>query len=78
MDQSNIYDFLGVESDPLFNKISKLKKGHGFSTGDIKVLLNQYGIYELITADEHEGFLNMLDCYKFVNTFGGEINEKRN
>lgn len=77
MDQSNIYDFLGIESDPLFNKISKLKKGQRISMGNIKILLNEFGIYELITTDEHEGFSSMLSCYKSVNELcfkGGVMN----
>lgn len=70
MEQANIYDFLGVESDPLFNKISRLKKGQAFIAGDVKITLNNHEIYELSTKDEHEGFSNMLDCYKCISEMG--------
>lgn len=73
MDQSNIYDFLGIESDPLFRDISRLEKGQTLDLGEIKVIFNEYGIYEIATENMHEGFINAGACYERVSELGADL-----
>lgn len=64
MVQLCIYDYLGLESDPIYQTIYMLKKGQESSVSNIKILFNQYGLYEVSTDVIHEGFTCPEDCYE--------------
>lgn len=70
MVQTTIYDFIGFRSDDLFNKISRLNKGQALNLGNIKIHLNKFGIYELLTTDRHEAFNSVMQCYTRVSELG--------
>jgi len=61
--QTDIYTFLGMDKDPLFNRITRLKSGESLEIGEVKILLNQNGIYELETESLHECFMTHKQLY---------------
>lgn len=67
MEQTQIYEFLGVDRDPLFYKISNLQVGQAVELGDIRVLLNKQGLYELETEDSHECFRTLSQLYDGIS-----------
>ncbi|WP_026908924.1 hypothetical protein [Paucisalibacillus globulus] len=71
MNQTMIYDYLGFETDPMYLKLKQLKKGQRTSLGSLTILLNNSGLYEVVTDDLHDAFINIKECYKFLkNVFG--------
>lgn len=63
MKQMNVYHYLGIESDPIFNIISRLKAGQVVELGDMKIQLNSNGLYELESELRHECFRNEQEIY---------------
>lgn len=72
MEQTYIYEYLGVETDPVFQAISKLKKDQSIVLGMIHVTLNQFGLYEVMTEVAHECFRTLQDCYKHICMLSGD------
>lgn len=64
MNQTMIYDFLGLDTDPLWNKLKSLEKGQRIIFEMFSVSLNSSGIYEVSSEESHDGFSNIKDCYK--------------
>lgn len=73
MVQTNIYEYLDIESDPVLINISSLKKGQQYVIDSIKVQLNLYGIYEIETSDIHDSFSDIMDCYWYVSKLIDEV-----
>lgn len=77
MKQIQLYEYLGISNDPIFNQIKDLKK-----KGSVKVqlpeflliiTLNSWGIYEVSNEEFHESFSQINDCYEFVSEYLNEI-----
>lgn len=45
MEQTHIYNFLGMNDDPIFNRILQLEKGRKVDLGGIFIILNENGLY---------------------------------
>jgi len=69
MEQSTIYDFLGIENDPIFNIINNLQKGQEINLGGVSILLNQTGLYEMETEFSHDCFYSKKHVYHGVSKF---------
>lgn len=67
MEQTHIYHYLGLDNDPIFNKITQLKAGQAVIIGEIKVLLNKHGLYEVETSARHECFSSQKQVYDGVS-----------
>lgn len=62
--QTNIYEFLEVDTDPLFMKIESLKNGQSFVVENYEVLMNNFDFYEIFSCSSHEVFSTKEKCYK--------------
>lgn len=69
MEQTDIYEFLGMNSDPVFNQISNLKVGQAVELGGVKVLLNNQNLYEVETELYHECFCSKRQVYDGLSKF---------
>jgi len=72
MTQNTIYDYLGNDNDPVYQKIRQLNKGDVVALDDAEVSLNIHGIYEVSTEEYHEPFSDLNSCYRFVCDLLGE------
>ncbi|SDY29294.1 hypothetical protein [Salimicrobium album] len=64
MSQSNIYDFLSVDQDPLYQKIQSLQTGESYDLNDqTEIHCNAHGLYEVIAKETEQAFSSLEDCY---------------
>jgi hypothetical protein len=66
MEQIMIYDYLGSNDDPVYEKLSKLKNGESFVMDGLNVSHNEFGLYEIATENTHDCYGNMTECYDSV------------
>ena len=66
MQQVMIYEYLGTEEDPVFTKISDLDRSKTIELEDMELSLNSFGLYEISNESIHEGFSDIMSCYKFI------------
>ena len=69
MEQTDIYDYLGIENDPIFNIINHLKAGQAIDLGGVIISLNNNGLYEMETLVAHECFSSKRKIYDVVSRF---------
>lgn len=69
MNQLNIYDHIGIQSDPLMQKLEQLKSGNSVALEDMKVSLNHSGLYEISTEHTHDCCRDLKRCYDYVNNY---------
>jgi len=69
MEQTHIYDYLGMENDPIFNIINHLKIGQAVDLGGVVISLNNNGLYEMETSVDHECFSSKKQVYDGVSKF---------
>ncbi len=67
MEQINLYDYLGVEDDPIYIMLSRLKNGYTVVFEDVHVTKNDFGLFELASNQLHEVFSDIRSCYKYVS-----------
>ena len=67
--QTCLFDFLNIETDPVYQKIQFLNKGDQVVITPFIVQYTEFGIYEISSNDIHEPFNNLNDCYKALNHF---------
>lgn len=68
-DQLNIYDHIGIQSDPLMQKLKQLNRGQSVALDDLEITLNQSGLYEISTEETHDCCGNLKRCYDYVNNY---------
>lgn len=77
MQQIQLYEYLGINNDPIFNQIKDLKKRGSMKVqlpeSVLIITLNSWGIYEVSNEELHESFSQINDCYEFVNEYLNEI-----
>lgn len=66
VEQINVYELLGNNIDPIYEKLSRLQKGETIELDDMRVTLNEFGLYELSGDSLHECFQDLMKCYQFV------------
>ncbi|WP_017187238.1 hypothetical protein [Alkalibacillus haloalkaliphilus] len=66
MQQTTIYDYIGIETDPVFKKIKHLKEGQSVELGHAIVTKNEFGLYELETKSDHETADDLVDFYNKI------------
>lgn len=66
MEQLNVYDLLGDDTDPVYKSLLNLKKGESITLEDMDLSLNHFGIYELSSETWQECFRDIMDCYRFI------------
>lgn len=73
MHQTIIYEFLGIEHDPIFKLVDSLKMGDSVKFNQVTISLNQFGIYEVISHKKHDGFDKKHKCYEhLINNYFSE------
>lgn len=66
MDNINIYELIGLESDPVYNQLSHLKKNEEIIIeSNIIKLTGRF--YEVMNEEVHEAFRDKISCYQFLN-----------
>lgn len=70
--QTGIYEYLGVDEDPIYQSISKLDKGQKVLLGSICVTLNIFGLYEVETEESHDSFATLENCYQSICEINGD------
>ncbi|GAA0471766.1 hypothetical protein [Alkalibacillus silvisoli] len=66
MQQTTIYDYIGIETDPVYKRIKHLEKGESIKLGHATVTKNEFGLYELETNSEHESAHDLIDFYNKI------------
>ena len=61
----NLFEFVGVDSDPVYQAVSNLQTGEVFEIDNIKITRSKF--YELESAIEHVPFSDMLSCYHYLS-----------
>lgn len=69
MEQTHIYNFLGMNDDPIFNQILRLEKGRKVDLGGIFITLNESGLYELETFYHHECYRTKKQLYDGLSRY---------
>lgn len=72
MEQTFIYEYIGVHCDPIFEMISALNEGQVIVIGNIKILLNTFNLYEVSTHSTHDSFRSLDSCYKRICELNGD------
>ncbi len=69
MQQSNVYEYLGKEFDPLFHVICNMQQCCSKHIPEIKVTIirNRHGLYEIDSKSNHECYLTKEKLYDCVN-----------
>lgn len=65
--QTNIYEFLGFECDPIFKEILKLDKGSVCKINHITIKLNEQDLYEIETKHDHQAFTSKKQVYDHLS-----------
>lgn len=79
VEQMNVFDYIGVENDLLFQSLKKLERGDAvvFGTDDARVVVrfNAFGLYEIVSDKKkvHEGFSDIKACYRFLSSLGVDL-----
>lgn len=65
VEQTNLYEFLGLSNDPLFNQIERLGEGEEIRIDSFNIRkTNKF--YEVENDEIHEGFKTLSKCYSFI------------
>ena len=61
----NIYEFCGLEYDPLYQRLQQVDSEHCIQLGNCIVSVDKF--YEIQCEEFHELFHDKSDCYNFLN-----------
>lgn len=65
MQNTNLFEFIGIESDPVHQRLAQLQVGDSFVVDGICVSLHKF--YEVESDMEHVPFRDMFDCYRYLS-----------
>lgn len=68
VEQLNIFYEFGLENDPFYCQLLNLKKNEVLSFGNLEVVKNNRGLYEISNNEIHDCFSNVMDCYKKIES----------
>jgi|GEM_PF-1543614 len=66
--QTHVYEYLGKESDPLYNEILSLQINQSVDVQGIRITRTTFEMYEMESKSFHEGFTSSQSIYKRVST----------
>ncbi|WP_042352278.1 hypothetical protein [Bacillus massiliigorillae] len=75
MEQLSIYNELGHEFDPVYSKLLKVKEEGTIIIHNIKVFLNEFGLYEIEGQDVHDCSSDIDGCYEKIALQVSKIEE---
>lgn len=78
-EQTHVYEYLGKESDPLYNEIMHLKVDQSFSIPEInmQVTKTRFGLYEIVSATYHECYSSPQSLYERISVLLNVISLRR-
>ncbi len=78
-EQTHVYEYLGKESDPLYNNILHLKVNQSIQLPEtnLKILKTRYGMYEIISDEYHECYSFPQPLYERINAILNDISIER-
>lgn len=65
MQNINLFEELGVESDPIYQKIANLQTGEAIEIDGIQIRRDKF--YEIENDYEHTPFKSLISCYRHVS-----------
>ena len=65
MQNINLFEELGIESDPIYQKIANLQTGDVIEIDGIQIRRNKF--YEIENDYEHTPFNSLISCYRHVS-----------
>lgn len=65
VEQTNLYDFLDLRDDPVFNQIESLNDGEEIQIDSFYIRKTEK-FYEVENEEIHEGFKTIRKCYSFI------------
>lgn len=75
MVQLNIYNEIGLNDDPVFNKLSTLSTDNVLLLNGLEIKKNNQGWFEISNEEIHELRTDIQKCYEFINQL--IINDER-
>ncbi|MFL0507108.1 hypothetical protein ACH0B5_15310 [Ureibacillus sp. 179-F W5.1 NHS] len=67
LSQMNLYEVLGLESDPVYKKINGLKENEEVKIESFNIRKTDK-FYEVESEELHEGFKTKEKCYFFISS----------
>ena len=61
----NLFEELGIELDPIYQKIANLQTGDAIEIDGIQIRRNKF--YEIENDYEHTPFKTLISCYRHVS-----------
>ena len=68
LEQKHVYDYLGKENDPLYNKILSLQVNQSINVQGIMITKTAFAMYEIESKTFHEGFTSSQSIYKRISS----------
>lgn len=65
--QTNLYEFISLDDDPVFTKIRNLKTGEEIKIDSFNIRKNER-FYEIENDELHEVFKSVDKCYTFISS----------
>src|SRR5699024_528131 len=74
-EQTHVYEYLGKESDPLYNNILHLKVNQSIQIPktNLQISKTRYGMYEIVSAEYHECYSSPQPLYERINALLNDI-----
>lgn len=73
----NLYNYLDKEDDPIYQLLLQINVNQSVTISDFDILLNDYGIYEIVNDDIHECKNTMEGCYHFLCLNADRVQESK-
>jgi len=67
VEQTNLFEFIGLGTDPVFNKLERMRTGDEIQIGAYMIRKTRK-LYEVETKEVHEGFSQLMSCYSFISS----------
>jgi len=68
LEQAHVYEYLGKESDPLYNAILSLQINQTIDVQGMMITRTTFGMYEIEANSFHEGFTSSKSIHKRIST----------
>jgi len=65
--QTNLYEFISLDDDPVFTKIRNLQTGEEIKIDSFNIRKNER-FYEIENDELHEVFKSVDKCYAFISS----------
>ena len=78
-EQIHVYEYLGKESDPLYNNILHLKVNQSIQIPEtnLQISKTRYGMYEIVSAEYHECDSSPQSLYEQISALLNSISLER-